>query len=224
MRDEVVVGLSLPLPQAGQSLLMELKLQEDFWILLQIPSRRRCGFTPGAKDIPLSSRKSHESRCNPARTWDFSSCVHWPGVVPRAGKFQGQEPTNHSFDSKTFPAFYFHKLCLFSRAEGAGTSPCLFNTLQSQPLPQSCPELIKHFLVTWIAPFSHPQNAHSFKVQTLLNWCSYNKQTVLNFQIAGASLNTALAQTSLAFVQQKKKKKVTLISSLQWSYCSRFKV
>lgn len=97
MRDEVVVGLSLPLPQAGQSLPMELRLPEEFWILLWIPSMRRGGFIPGAKDISLSSRKSHVSRCNTASTRDFPAvCIGlrlFPGQVNSKARNQPITPS-----------------------------------------------------------------------------------------------------------------------------------
>lgn len=139
MRDEVVVGLSLPLPQAGQSLLMELRLPDNFWILLQIPSMRKCGFIPGPKDISPSSRKSHVTRCNPTSMWELPAVCNGlrllPGQVNSKARNQPITPSTN----KTFPAFYLHKLCLFSRAEGAGTSPCLFNPLQKSASPAVLP-------------------------------------------------------------------------------------
>lgn len=70
MRDEVVVGLSLPLPQAGQALLMELmgstpgSQHEKVWIY------------PRSKGHPSFPQKSHASRCNPASLGDFPAvCI-----------------------------------------------------------------------------------------------------------------------------------------------------
>lgn len=176
-------------------------MPEDFWILLQIPSMRRFEFIPGPKDISLSSRKSHVSRCNPASTGIFQLSVGLK--FPGQGNSQARDqPTTPS--TQNIPCLLLTQALLVCQGRGAGTSPCPFNALQSQPLQQSCPALIQHFLVTWTAPFSHPQNAPSFKVQFLLNWGSCNKQTELSFQTAGTSLNTTLAQTSLVLLPQKK--------------------
>lgn len=149
----------VPLPQAGQSLLMELRLPEEFWILLWIPSMRRCGFTPGPKDIPLSSRRSPcAGAVLPAQ--GISSCVHWPGLFPGQGSLNDPSNTNPSLPPTDTA------LCARQRERGH-LSP--LSTLQSQPAQQSCPELIQPLLVTCTAPFPHPQSAHSPPVQILLN-------------------------------------------------------
>lgn len=91
---------------------------------------------PGSKGHLSFLQKKPRVQVQSCQHMGFSSCVHWPEVVPRAGKFQGQESANHTFNSKTFPAFYLNKPSLSSRAEGAGTSLSLQHPAKSASLTE----------------------------------------------------------------------------------------